>query len=185
VRPRYIIIGMHVKRPGWKAWHILHLGVIAAASMTIGAALSGRTPRQPETRMGPASATRAEEPPPREPEKVLAAKTGLASFYGAAGSKELFAAHPSYALGTLARVTNLQNGRGVVVRISDRGPTAGKQAEGLIIDLSRAAAKELDFIKAGIVRVRIEVLEWGKGHGEEGARKRIERINRGHSRAKI
>lgn len=146
---------------------------MAAASLAIGAALSGRPPLPPETPTGGAPAARAEEPPAREPERVLAAKTGLASFYGAAGSKELFAAHPSYARGTLVRVTNLQNGREVVVRISDRGPTAAKQAEGLIIDLSRAAARELDFIRAGIVRVRIEVLEWGKGRGEQGARKRI------------
>ena len=162
-----------MKPPGPKAWHILHLGVIAAASITVGAALSVRPPRPPEARTG-ASVARAEEPPAREPEKVLAEKTGLASYYGAASSNELFAAHPSYARGTLVRVTNLRNGREVVVRISDRGPTAGKQAEGLIIDLSRAAARELDFIRAGIVRVRIEVLEWGKGRGGQGARKRTE-----------
>ncbi|HEX8071274.1 MAG TPA: septal ring lytic transglycosylase RlpA family protein [Pyrinomonadaceae bacterium] len=101
--------------------------------------------------------------------KPLATKTGLASFYGVPQSKELFAAHPTYARGTLVRVTNLKNGREVIVRISDRGPKAGKQAEGFIIDLSRAAAHELDFIRAGIVRVRIEVLEWGKSRGGQSA----------------
>ncbi len=163
-----------MKPPGREVWHILHLGVLAAAAITVGAALRGRPPQPPGTRIGEASATRAEKLPAGGPEKVLATKTGLASFYGAAGSKELFAAHPSYARGTLVRVTNLQNGREVVVRISDRGPTAGKQAEGLIIDVSRAAARELDFIRAGIVRVRIEVLEWGKGRGGQGARERVE-----------
>ena len=160
---------MYGKPPGGKVWHILHLGVIAATSIIIGTALSSRALKPSETQTGEAPATRAEKPPARKPEKPLATKTGLASFYGAVGSKELFAAHPSYASGTLVRVTNLKNGREVIVRIRDRGPKTGKQAEGFIIDLSRAAAKELDFIRAGIVRVRIEVLEWGKGRGEQGA----------------
>ena len=161
--------GMDVKPPGGKVWLIFHLGVVVAASVTIGAALSGRAPKPPETRKAEAPAARAEAPPATKPEKPLATKTGLASFYGSARNKELFAAHPSYARGTLVRVTNLQNGREVIVRISDRGATAGKQAEGLIIDLSRAAAVELDFIRAGIVRVRVEVLKWGKGRGKQGA----------------
>jgi rare lipoprotein A len=160
---------MSAKPPGGKVWLILHLGVVVAASVTIGGALSGRAPQPPEARKAEASATRAETPPASKTEKPLATRTGLASFYGSARSKELFAAHPAYARGTLVRVTNLQNGREVVVRISDRGPTAGKQAEGLIIDLSRAAAGELDFIRAGIVRVRVEVLKWGKGRGGQGA----------------
>lgn len=168
MRPCPIIRGMYGKPPGEKVWHVLHLGVIAAAALTVGTALSGRAPRPPETQTGEASAARAEEPSARKPEEPLATKTGLASFYGAVGSKELFAAHPSYASGTLVRVTNLKNGREVIVRISDRGPKAGKQAEGFIIDLSRAAARELDFIRAGIARVRVEVLEWGEGRGGRG-----------------
>src|SRR5215210_1470389 len=82
-------------------------------------------------------------------EKVLDTQTGRASFYGADDDEELFAAHPSYPRGTVARVTNLENGREVNVRISDRGPAAEKRAQGFIIDLSRAAAKELDFLKEG------------------------------------
>jgi rare lipoprotein A len=160
--------GMYAKPPGGKLWHALHLGVVAAAATIIAAALSGRSPKSPETRTVEASVTRAETPPAREPEKPLATKTGLASFYGAAGGKELFAAHPSYARGTLVRVTNLQNGREVVVRVSDRGPKAGKQAAGFIIDLSRAAARDLDFVRAGVARVRVEVLEWGGGRGGRG-----------------
>lgn len=94
-------------------------------------------------------------------EKALDTRTGRASFYGADDNEEMFAAHPSYPRGTVARVTNLENGRKVNVRISDRGPAAEKQAQGFIIDLSRAAAKELDFLKEGVVRVRVEVIEWG------------------------
>ena len=168
VRPCPIIRGMYGKPPSGKVWHVLHLGVIAAAAITVGTALLSRAPKPPEPQTWDSSATRAEKPPARRPEKPLAMKTGLASFYGAVGSKELFAAHPSYAIGTLVRVTNLKNGREVIVRVTDRGPKAGKQAEGFIIDLSRAAARELDFIRAGVARVRIEVLEWGKGRGEPG-----------------
>ena len=53
-------------------------------------------------------------------EKALDRQTGRASFYGAEDDEELFAAHPSYPRGTVARVTNLENGRKVDVRISDR-----------------------------------------------------------------
>jgi rare lipoprotein A len=57
--------------------------------------------------------------------------------------------------GTRARVTSLTNARTVHVRINDRGPFVG----GRIIDLSRAAAKELDMLGPGIMRVRVEVPE--------------------------
>ena len=91
---------------------------------------------------------------------------GQASWYGAqhqgktTASGEAFdmhkltAAHPSLAFGTRVRVTNLNNGRSVIVRINDRGPFKG----GRIIDVSRKAAEQLDMLKAGIVPVRIDVL---------------------------
>jgi rare lipoprotein A len=69
----------------------------------------------------------------------------------------LLAAHPSYPFGTLVRVTNLRNGRSVIVTIVDRGPVRSARASGVIIDLSRAAAEELDFIDAGRTRVRLEI----------------------------
>jgi peptidoglycan lytic transglycosylase len=106
--------------------------------------------------------------------KVLETQTGLASFYGAefhgnetaSGEKfdmnELVAAHPSYPLGTVARVTNLDNGRSIEVRIIDRGPARGNRSGGVIIDLSKGAARQLDFVREGRERVRVEVLEWGK-----------------------
>lgn len=106
-------------------------------------------------------------------ERAQKAQTGLASFYGRAfdgkttasgetfDSDELTAAHPSYPLGTRVRVTNLEKGRSVVVRVTDRGPTKPNRREGVIIDLSRAAATKLEMRKDGRVRVRVEVLEWG------------------------
>jgi rare lipoprotein A len=101
-------------------------------------------------------------------------REGLASFIGktfqgdktASGEtfdkNHLVAAHPSYPFGTRVRVTNLENMQVVEVRISDRGPSAQNRKEGVIIDLSHAAAEKLGFIKDGRVKVRTEVLEWGE-----------------------
>lgn len=63
------------------------------------------------------------------------------------------AAHPSLPFGTLVRVTNLNNGRSVVLRINDRGPFVG----GRVIDVSRVAAEQLGMVRAGSVRVRVEL----------------------------
>jgi rare lipoprotein A len=54
----------------------------------------------------------------------------------------------------VARVTNLANGRSVVVRITDRGP----YIKGRILDVSKGAAKALAFVRDGITRVRIDIL---------------------------
>ena len=69
------------------------------------------------------------------------------------------AAHRTHPFGTLVRVTNQENGRTVDVRINDRGPFV----RGRIIDLSDAAARDLGMVEEGVVRVRVEVLRWGKG----------------------
>jgi rare lipoprotein A len=66
----------------------------------------------------------------------------------------LTAAHRTLPMGTRVRVTNLRNGRTVIVRINDRGPYSRKR----IIDLSYAAAKEIGMIEAGIVPCRVEVV---------------------------
>jgi rare lipoprotein A len=72
------------------------------------------------------------------------------------------AAHPTYPFGTVIRVTNLTNRRRVIVRVVDRGPTKNVQAEGVLIDLSSGAARNLGFANSGRTRVRLEVLRWGK-----------------------
>jgi len=84
---------------------------------------------------------------------------GIASFYGGGktasgkvgGPLELTAAHRTLPFGTRVEVTNVGNGRTVVVRIIDRGPFG----RGRIIDLSRAAARELDMIETGTAMVRV------------------------------
>jgi len=65
------------------------------------------------------------------------------------------AAHATLPLGTYVRVTNLQNGRAVIVRINDRGPVTHDR----IIDLSYNAARVLDFRSEGVQRVRIDFQE--------------------------
>lgn len=67
----------------------------------------------------------------------------------------LVAAHKTLPFGTKVRVTNLNNGRQVIVRINDRGPFV----RGRVIDLSRAAAKKINLLKAGIARVKITRLK--------------------------
>lgn len=108
------------------------------------------------------------EPPPAPPEEKPAApaQTGLASWYGdewqgrptASGkpfdNRKLTAAHRTLPLNTRVRVTNLESGRSVEVTITDRGP----YADGRVIDLSKAAAKKLGMVKAGLVPVRIDNL---------------------------
>lgn len=90
--------------------------------------------------------------------------TGMASYYWqgrSTASGERFnpgaytAAHRSLPFGTKVRVTNLRNGRSVVVRINDRGPFV----RGRVIDVSRAAASELGFTGAGVTRVHLAVLD--------------------------
>ena len=94
-------------------------------------------------------------------------QTGIASWYGdpyhgrIAANGEVYdmdaftAAHQTLPFETFVRVTNLTNNKTVDVRITDRGPFV----DGRIIDLSRAAAREIDMIGPGIVKVRLEVIQ--------------------------
>jgi rare lipoprotein A len=113
--------------------------------------------------------------------KVLRTQLGDATYYAnsfhgeltASGRKldnrKAVAAHRSFPFGTVARVTNLENGRTVTVVIVDRGPYGRNRREGAIIDLSRAAAVKLRMIRDGQVHVKVEVLAWGDGitHSEK------------------
>ena len=97
----------------------------------------------------------------------MPAQTGLASYYGAdfhgrrTASGEIFdqwkmtCAHRSLPFGTRLKVTNMENKRSVVVRVNDRGPWV----TGRIIDLSYAAAKNLDMIEKGVIKVKIEIIK--------------------------
>lgn len=94
-------------------------------------------------------------------------RTGIASWYGRdfhnkrTANGEIYdmhalsAAHTTLPLPTLVRVTNMENGRSVVVRVNDRGPFAKDR----LIDLSYAAARELGFVRQGTARVRVQTLD--------------------------
>ena len=60
--------------------------------------------------------------------------------------------------GTRVRVTNLQNGKSVIVRINDRGPARKLVGKGRIIDLSKGAFLVIASLKSGVIQVRVEVL---------------------------
>jgi rare lipoprotein A (peptidoglycan hydrolase) len=136
----------------------------AAARVHSKASTSGATQAKPPGH-GDGSGRRHTGPRARRGKKSTHL-TGMASFYGsefahrrtASGERfdpsQLTAAHRTLPFGTRVRVTNLENGRRVVVRINDRGP----YARGRVLDLSRAAARKLGFVSDGVTRVRLEIL---------------------------
>ena len=99
--------------------------------------------------------------------KSKAYQVGTASWYGeqfqgkptASGEpfdmRDFTAAHPSLPLGTFVKVTNLKNGKAVVVRINDRGPVV----DGRIIDVSYNAARALGFKERGLQKVRLDLYQ--------------------------
>jgi rare lipoprotein A len=114
----------------------------------------------------PPRSTNGGAPEPGGPESPSIVD-GVASYYGRehhgrkTANGEIFdmnrltAAHRSLPFGSQVKVTNLSNQRSVIVRINDRGP----YYQGRIIDLSLAAAERLEMAKAGITKVRVEVLD--------------------------
>lgn len=98
--------------------------------------------------------------PSRRPEAKVDpnALEGMASFHGSAqnvsADAPLTAAHLALPIGSRAKVTNLANGKSVVVTVTSRGPFGG----GRIISVNRRAAELLGFVSAGVARVRIDKL---------------------------
>lgn len=92
---------------------------------------------------------------------------GKASYYGAefngrkTANGEIYdetamtAAHRTLPFGTVLRVTNIRNGLSVIVRINDRGPFHPDR----VLDLSKAAAEELDLIKYGVTEIESEIVD--------------------------
>ena len=118
---------------------------------------------------------------------------GLASYYSrwfdgrqTAGGEifhndEMVAAHPTYPLGTVVRVSRLDKPASAIVRVSDRGPSIPNQKQGVIIDLSQAAASKLKMRRIGRAKVRVDVLKWGR-HEKAPL---IERTARSHKPVQI
>jgi peptidoglycan lytic transglycosylase len=99
--------------------------------------------------------------------KPLATEAGLASWYGPpyhnrrGSNGEVYnmhamtAAHRTFPLGSIVRVTNVKTGHMALVRITDRGPFI----PGRVLDLSLAAARRLDVVQPGVVAVKVELME--------------------------
>ena len=92
------------------------------------------------------------------------ASQGIASFYTedqqtASGEKfdthDLTAAHPTLPFGTRLRVTNVETGRSVTVRINDRGP----YVPGRVVDVSHSAADALGMVESGVAKVKLDVVQ--------------------------
>jgi len=128
------------------------------------------TPTAPSTkekRSHPAEDADLAEPTLPANTKALATEIGLASWYGPPyhnrrGSNgqvynmhAMTAAHRTYPLGSIVRVTNVKTGSRALVRITDRGPFI----RGRVIDLSLAAAERVDVKKAGVAKVKVELME--------------------------
>src|SRR5216684_9121572 len=119
-----------------------------------------------------AQTSRIPKPEPRKQAKTRPYQVGTASWYGeffdgkmtASGEDydmyDMTAAHPTLPLGSYVKVTNLRNGRAVVVKVNDRGPIVA----GRIIDLSYGAAQALQFEGHGLQKVRLDVVKKGTSH---------------------
>lgn len=105
---------------------------------------------------------------------ALMNEVGLATWYGSElegitangeefDSSQLTAAHRTLPLNSRIKVTNLRNGRAVILRVNDRGPNIA----GRLLDVSLAAAQRLGFTNAGRTRVRVTVVGYPKGYATQ------------------
>ncbi len=138
---------------------------------------------------GPEVIVRPGNPPALFNNTPVATYEGKASYYWepqptASGERfdpeAMTAAHKTLPFQTMVRVTNLRNGKSCLVRITDRGP----YIRGRIIDLSRAAAREVDMEKAGVVPVRVDVLKPIEVVEKPNLRLTSEARSRGETRAR-
>jgi peptidoglycan lytic transglycosylase len=130
-----------------------------SASIPPGSGTAKRTPASPTAA--------AAEPTLPAGARAIVTETGMASWYGPpyhnrrGSNGEIYdmnamtAAHRTFPLGSIVRVTNTKTGATAVVRITDRGPFI----PGRILDLSLAAARKLDVVRPGVAQVRVELME--------------------------
>jgi rare lipoprotein A len=144
---------------------IKKLGMVAAAFLLAACSSGPDTLTGAKRQVGqPYSVNGATYVPREEPGYDA---VGIASWYGRryhgrrTASGEIFdmnsatAAHPTLPFGTRVQVTNLENGRSVVLKINDRGPFVRRR----IIDVSRRAAQALGFVQKGTARVRVQLVQ--------------------------
>ena len=127
-------------------------------------------PKQPAASPAPPRVATVPPPviakPPAAMARPVYTESGIASWYGPSfhsrhtsngeiyDMNSLTAAHRTLPFNSIVRVTNVSSGQSVVVRVTDRGPFVA----GRVIDLSRAAAKQIDIERPGTARVQLEVL---------------------------
>jgi rare lipoprotein A len=141
----------------------------AAALIAIMALMPGCAKKKKVAAVPPPPAAKTPAPaakPPVAAEKIGDVETGVASWYGypyhgrRAANGEIYdmekltAAHRTLAFETWVEVQNLDNGKNVTVRITDRGPFI----DGRVIDLSKAAARSIDMLGPGLANVSIKVV---------------------------
>lgn len=156
-----------------RSWFATAAYILSLCCMLVGAC--GAPAKKPES-----AAPRVFVPPPLHgfdprlfrASRALSVQRGVASFYAdrfsgrttangeAYDPRAYTAAHRTLPLGTIVRVVLVRSGEWVLVRINDRGPYAARQR---VIDLSRQAARRLSMLRAGLARVRLEVLQLGRG----------------------
>jgi rare lipoprotein A len=144
---------------------IAHGLMIALLIVGLGAAQGSNNSEASSSQTSPSTV----KPNRKQATKNQPYQIGTASWYGeyfegkptASGEDynmyDMTAAHPTLPLGSYVRVTNLRNGRAVVVKVNDRGPIV----QGRIIDLSYGAAQVLQFEDHGLQRVRLDVVKKG------------------------
>ncbi|HEY2733073.1 MAG TPA: septal ring lytic transglycosylase RlpA family protein [Polyangiales bacterium] len=150
-----------------KLGHVCLLMSLTAACESSAPSPGPSTPSQP----APVPARAAFDPRPYYTKRALAVRRGEASFYADSFSGRrtangetydpdaYTAAHRTFPFGTVLRVTRERTGAWVLVRVNDRGPYGPRSR---VIDLSRVAAKRLAMLGDGVVKVRVEILEWGR-----------------------
>jgi rare lipoprotein A len=133
-------------------------------------------PAEPSTHPKPEEDADLAEPVIPSGAKPLETQSGLASWYGPpyhnrrGSNGEIYnmhamtAAHRTFPLGSIVRVTNIKTGSTASVRITDRGPFI----PGRIIDLSLAAARKVDLVQAGVAQVKVELMESGVSAASAG-----------------
>jgi|SRR5579862_9130669 len=138
---------------------------VAIACLIVGLG-AAQGPNISEATAAPVSSVQLKPEVLKKVDKVKPYQVGTASWYGqifegkptASGEPydmyDMTAAHLKLPMGSYVRVTNLRNGRAVVVRVNDRGPIV----PGRIIDLSYGAARALQFKQRGLQRVRLDLV---------------------------
>jgi rare lipoprotein A len=156
-----------LKSARWLALAVAAAALAACAQVPVDTGKSEFTAPRHRTAWVPARkrhhAVAMREHEPAGEHAPAGAAVGMASYYGggrtASGEKiipgELTAAHPSLPFGTRLRVTRVDTGRSVVVRVNDRGPFV----KGRIVDVSHSAAEQLGLTQAGVAKVKIDVVQ--------------------------